>query len=206
MANLRSAQKAMTRGLLLEAALQLFRDKGYAATTVDDIATAAGTTRVTFYAYFTSKADVVRALMVECLNEVLRRTSTPEGGSTALDLVHAVADGRAEAIGSWLRQTSELWPLVRPIIRIGRDAAAAEPELRGLVGRWLEEAISDIAEGLELAGRFEPHQRHFRGVLAMAELDYVAQHWGDNDWRLDREQMLTELSASWARLLGEPTE
>ncbi|MGW3917408.1 hypothetical protein ACWEBX_38945, partial [Streptomyces sp. NPDC005070] len=64
-----------------------------------------------------------------------------------------------------------------------------------------EEAISDIEDGLTEAGRFAPHQRRFRGVLAMAELDYIAQHWGDADWKLTREQMLDELGASWVRLL-----
>jgi hypothetical protein len=46
---LRAAQKRMTRELLLAQALELFESKGYAATTVDDIAAAAGTTRQTFY-------------------------------------------------------------------------------------------------------------------------------------------------------------
>ncbi|GHF61610.1 hypothetical protein [Streptomyces thermodiastaticus] len=35
-----------------------------------------------------------------------------------------------------------------------------------------------------------------------AEQHYVAQYWGDTDWKLDREQMLEELSASWVRLLS----
>ncbi|MER5185523.1 TetR family transcriptional regulator [Streptomyces sp. NPDC002896] len=40
MANLRAAQKEMTRRLLPSTALELFESKGYAATTVDDIASA----------------------------------------------------------------------------------------------------------------------------------------------------------------------
>ncbi|MFB7333246.1 TetR/AcrR family transcriptional regulator [Streptomyces adustus] len=201
MANLRQAQKQMTRRLLLESGLELFTTKGYAATKVDDIATAAGTTRVTFYAYFPSRSDLMKALIDERLNEALQRVRSPEHGSTAQDLVATVAAGTPEAIGGWLRRTADSWPEIRPIIRVGRDAAAVDPELRDLVERWLEEAISDIEDGLTAAGRLEPHQRRFRGVLAMAELDYVAQHWGDADWKVTREQMLEELSASWVRLL-----
>lgn len=63
------------------------------------------------------------------------------------------------------------------------------------------EAISDIQDGLTTAGRLEPHQRHFRGVLAMAQLDFVAQNWDRADWKLTRDQMLDELSASWVQLL-----
>ncbi|MGW2340480.1 TetR/AcrR family transcriptional regulator [Streptomyces sp. NPDC001661] len=201
MANLRQAQKQMTRRLLLESGLELFTTKGYAATKVDEIATAAGTTRVTFYAYFPSRTDLMKALIDERLNEALQRVRSPEHGSTAQDLVATVADGTAEGIGAWLRRTADSWPEIRPIIRVGRDAAAVDPELRDLVDRWMEEAISDIEAGLTQAGRFAPHQRRFKGVLAMAELDYVAQHWGSADWKLSREQLLDELSASWVRLL-----
>ncbi|MEY9810241.1 TetR/AcrR family transcriptional regulator [Streptomyces albogriseolus] len=202
MANLREAQKQMTRRLLLESGLELFKTKGYAATTVDDIATAAGTTRVTFYAYFPSRSDLMRALIDEQLNETLQRVRSPEHGSTARDLVETVAEGTQEAIMAWLSRTVELWPAVRPIIRIGRDASVVDPDLPDLVERWLEEAIADIEDGLTAAGRLEPHQRHFRGVLAMAELDYVAQHWQGSDWKISREQMTEELAASWVRLLN----
>ncbi|MEB8338252.1 TetR/AcrR family transcriptional regulator [Streptomyces endophyticus] len=202
MANLRQAQKQMTRRLLLESGLELFTTKGYAATKVDEIATAAGTTRVTFYAYFPSRTDLMRALIDERLNEALQRVRSPEHGSTAQDLVATVAGGTAEGIAAWLRRTADSWPEIRPIIRVGRDAAAVDLELRDLVERWMEEAISDIEDGLTQAGRFAPHQRRFKGVLAMAELDYVAQHWESADWKLTREQLLDELSASWVRLLA----
>jgi AcrR family transcriptional regulator len=201
MANLREAQKQLTRRLLLDSGLEMFRTKGYASTTVDDIATAAGTTRVTFYAYFPSRSELMKALIDERLNEALQRVRSPEHGSTARDLVATVADGTAEAIGAWLRHTAESWPVIRPIIRIGRDAAAVDPELADLVERWVEEAVSDIEDGLTQAGRFEPYQRHFRGVLAMAQLDFVAQNWERAEWKLTREQMLQELSASWTGLL-----
>ena len=46
----------MTRDLLLKEGLGLFEAKGYGATTIDDIAAAAGTTRTTFYMHFPSKA------------------------------------------------------------------------------------------------------------------------------------------------------
>lgn len=203
MASLREAQKQMTRRLLLDSGLELFSRKGYAATTVDDIATAAGTTRVTFYAYFPSRSALMKALIDEQLNERLERIRSDQHGSTALDLVAAVSDGSRGALLSWLTQTAERWPAIRPIIQLGRDASAVDPELRDLVELWLDEAISDVEDGLTQAGRFDPHQRHFRGVLAMAQLDYVAQHWGDTDWKLTREQMLEELAGSWYRLLND---
>jgi len=95
-AGLRAAQKEMTRRLLLSTALELFEKKGFAATTVDDIAAAAGTTRVTFYAYFPSRSDLMRELIAE-LNQMLERISEPGHGSTANALVAAVRDGEGRA-------------------------------------------------------------------------------------------------------------
>ncbi|CUU56033.1 DNA-binding transcriptional regulator, AcrR family [Parafrankia irregularis] len=201
MAKLREAQKRLTRQLLLRAGLEQFQAKGYAATTVDDIANAAGTTRVTFYAYFPSRGALMKALIDEQLNEALARERSSEHGSTAHDLVATVAAGTREAIDAWVRRTVRSWPDIRPIIRIGRDAAVIEPALAHLVEKWMEEAISDVADGLTQADRFAPHQRHFKGVLAMAQLDYVAQNWGDADWKITREQMLDELVDSWVSLL-----
>src|SRR6478609_6866480 len=108
MANLRVLQKEQTRQRLLDTALELFESKGYSATTIDDIAVAAGTTRVTFYAHFASRRAIIAA----------------------------------------------------------STAAAVEPEIRDLVDEWSEEVVGDITDGLDLAERFEPATRHFRGVLA----------------------------------------
>lgn len=48
-----------TRGRLEEIAFTLFADEGYDATSVDDIARAAGISRRTFFRYFSSKTDLV---------------------------------------------------------------------------------------------------------------------------------------------------
>ena len=203
MATLRAAQKAMTRKLLLETALSLFVEQGYAATTVDQIANKAGTTRVTFYAHFASRSELMRTLIDEYLNAELARTTSGSHGSTAQELVDVVRGGSPERIGRWIAETSEHWPVVEPILRAAREAAVIDPDLSNLVDRWMEEAISDIAEGLELAGRFEPQTRHFRGALAMAQFDYVALHWPVPAWRIDKEQMLEILTSSWVALLCE---
>lgn len=205
MANLRAAQKQMTRRLLLDSALDLFQENGYAPTTIDEIASRAGTTRVTFYAYFPSKTELVRALIDDRLNEVLHRRSTHEGHSTAPALVEVVAAGTREQIGSWIRTTAENWPNVRPLIQVGRDAAAVDRALVAVVDTWMEDAIGDIERGLEEAGRFEPDTRHFRGVLAMGQFDYVAQHWADHAdrWAIEQDRMLDLLTDAWMSVLAE---
>lgn len=202
MAGLRAAQKEMTRRLLLSTALELFETKGYAATTVDEIAAAAGTTRVTFYAYFPSRGDLMKELIGE-LNEILQRISSPAHGSTANDLVAAVRDGSREAIGAWLVERSKQWDTIRPYTVAAFEAAAVDPEIRRLVDRWIEEVASDIEEGLDGADRFDPATRHMRGVLAFAQLDHVARSWAPGRERAELDRMIEVLTDSWWRLLSD---
>jgi|SRR5690606_2366645 len=202
MATLRAAQKEMTRKLLLDAGLDLFVAKGYTTTTIDDIASAAGTTRVTFYAYFPSKVDLMKALISERLNAALGRLPSAERGSTGRDLVAVVEDGSYERIRAWLADISQQWDTIRPYTTTAFEAAAVDPDIRALLDEWLNEAINDIEEGLDRADRFPPSTRHMRGVLAMTELDHVARNWKPGTWGVDRDDMLDVLAETWHGSIG----
>jgi AcrR family transcriptional regulator len=70
---LRELKKARTRQAVERAAMQLFSARGYAATTVEQIAAAAEISTATFYRYYRDKEDIVfgeddRALVQEVIS------------------------------------------------------------------------------------------------------------------------------------------
>jgi AcrR family transcriptional regulator len=75
--SLRERKKARTRASLREHALRLFREQGYQATTVEQIAAAAEVSPSTFFRYFPTKEDVVlRDDMDDRILEALARQPT----------------------------------------------------------------------------------------------------------------------------------
>src|SRR3954465_1205221 len=63
----REEKKAQTRERLLDAASTVFARKGFAATSIDEIAEVAGVTKGAVYSNFESKEDLVRTVLDERL-------------------------------------------------------------------------------------------------------------------------------------------
>lgn len=202
MANLREKQKQQTRQSLLDNALRLFQEQGYVATTIDDIATAVGTTRVTFYAHFPNKTELMRALFGE-LNRHLDRREDSEHGSTAGSLVDAAREGSFVAIRSWIGAQAAHWPDIRPYITVVEESAAVDPEMRELRDAWFGEVIDDITTGLADAGRFDAATRRYRGHLAMELLNSANLRWIRQPWPLESGPELDILAVAWTSLLGD---
>src|SRR5512141_3188468 len=76
-------EAAVTRATVLKAALAVFSRKGYAATTLDDVAVAAKVTRGAIYWHFKSKADLYNTLTSElsARGANLVQQAVAEGGS-----------------------------------------------------------------------------------------------------------------------------
>lgn len=68
-------KKTSVRLAILEAANELFMNKGYSATTLSDIASGSGVTMSNIYNYFRSKLDVLYALYEPWLDQRLDRLS-----------------------------------------------------------------------------------------------------------------------------------
>ena len=102
----REEKKARTRERLVDAAARVFARKGFAGTSLDEIADEAGVTKGAVYSNFDSKEDLVRAVLEERLEtplrsiawEVDRQGSMEEDAVRASEQLGAVLDQQRDAL------------------------------------------------------------------------------------------------------------
>jgi AcrR family transcriptional regulator len=83
-----------TRERILDAALTLFAERGYEATSMREIAEQLGITKAALYYHFDSKADIVRALLVDIEDQVGGLVQWAKAQPFTPDL-------RCEVLGRW---------------------------------------------------------------------------------------------------------
>ena len=173
----RAERKELTRELLLDAAIEVFAQRGYHGASLEDVAAAAGFTKGAVYSNFETKADLFMALLVR---ETARRNAA---------LAAAIASEPMEELpkvaGRWLERqagehrdwdvlTVEFWlaaardPQIADRLRAGRrdiidqlgrvvDARLAESGSQpGLDGREIVVLLDALGTGLLMNSILEP--------------------------------------------------
>jgi AcrR family transcriptional regulator len=102
--NWRERKQLELRTHIYEAALELFRTRGFGDTTVQEIASAAGIGKGTFFNYFSSKDHVLQAWYRKLTRTALEKISVSEfasGREAVLALMASLADGASADPGLW---------------------------------------------------------------------------------------------------------
>ena len=131
---------------ILDAALAVFAEKGYAATRMDDIAQRAGVTKGTIYLYFQSKDAVFRSLVQESIGATIEGVAAAAASfeGSAADLLRMVLRG----VGAFAR-TGDRVVLPKIIIaEAGNFPALAEFYRHEVIDRGLGVLASVIARGI----------------------------------------------------------
>jgi len=116
---------ARTRAALLEAAGTVFMAKGYASTSVGDIAAEAGVSLGAYYQYFRDRADILATLVGEGAQRMLEdasQTWQPVEGREGVRIV-------LEAFVTHYRATSKFQRVWEEVTHVDGDLAALRREL-----------------------------------------------------------------------------
>ncbi|MDA8297488.1 MAG: helix-turn-helix domain containing protein [Actinomycetota bacterium] len=174
---------------LAEAALELFAERGYDATTVAEIAERAGLTKSTFFRYFADKREVLFGGLT--LDQVL--AAGIAAAPSAATPLEAVANA-FEGLGS-----DVFTPDRRPFSRRRQAVIAANPELQereALKGLRISAAM---VEALEQRGVPVITARVAAQVASLSlTMAYARWSEGDEDFGDLARRSLTELRAASA--------
>jgi AcrR family transcriptional regulator len=171
--SLRERKKARTRASLREHALRLFREQGYQATTVEQIAAAAEVSPSTFFRYFPTKEDLV--LQDDIDDRVLRALARQPAGLAPLAAI------RAAMREAWNSFTPDEWEQIAQ----GAWLSMEVPEIRARSMNEFARTINVISAALALrTGRCadEMPVRVMAGAVVGAMMAiFLPEHLRDDD-------------------------
>jgi AcrR family transcriptional regulator len=163
----RERKKAQTRQRLQEQALRLFVERGYEATTVEQIAAAAGVSHMTFFRYFPTKEDAVLSDSYDpLLVAAIRNRPRTEHPVTRIHL--AIREG----LGA-------IYPEIREALLVRTRLSLRTPALRARL--WENQfATRDL-----LAGALEDGEPTFAirilASVCLATLTTALEEWVSSD-------------------------
>jgi AcrR family transcriptional regulator len=176
-------------GEIVEAALSLFVEKGFAATKMDEIARRAGVTKGTVYLYFPSKEDLFRAVVEEMVGpniEVGERLVAEHDGP--------VAELIARLIEAWWRLVGSSKMACLSKLMTGESAnfpELAQFYMDHVVVRARRIFETALARGIE-RGEFRPVPVTDAARLAIAPLVHASIYqrsllqYDREGWEMDR--------------------
>jgi AcrR family transcriptional regulator len=186
---LRDEQKRFTRERLIDSALEVFAAKGYAAATVEDITTAAGASRATFYLHFKSKADIVTDLLAKVL--------LPESDSIYEEL-HELPDPSWPEVRDFVESTLTYWDRHRAALDVLKQSFAIE---RDEVGEFwssaLEATSAVLAHYLSHLRQVDEKTARVRAIILIALLDGVDFYGHLPGVELDHDAVIDTLADFW---------
>jgi AcrR family transcriptional regulator len=176
-------RKDARHGEILDAALAVFAEKGFAAARMDDIAARAGVTKGTIYLYFENKEAVFKALVRESigaeLTQILENVRAHEGSSR--DLLRNILT----VFGHFMRSSDRV---VLPKILVAE--AGNFPELahfyrEEIIDKGLGAMSVVIARGIE-RGEFREVEPQYAARLCIAPI-LLAIMWRTTFAQFDSE-------------------
>ncbi|QDY10502.1 TetR family transcriptional regulator [Micromonospora sp. HM134] len=178
--SLRERTRRAVRTEIVDAAMSLFLSQGFEATTIEEIARAAGISRRSYFRYFASKDEAFAAALASIgrtIAETLSRRPADEPPWAALRrsfdplLEQAGADPNAEALGRLI--------LERPALQQGKDAV------------WQTEIATALLPRLAAGGADDGSLRaHALSAAAITCLHVAQAQWLTADEQRDLGALL----------------
>jgi len=193
---LRERKKQRTREQIIAAAMGLFAERGYQATTIADIATAADVAPRTFFAYFPSKEAVVFHTVDRDLDGLASALRDRLPDETAFDALRRWIDGMYD---NWTAEEDEA--VLRK--RLCREDEGLTNFQGGVMARIQELLLEAIARDLdEPQDSLRPRLVAAAAMAALHSLDNTLDEKPDQHVRETKTEALAVLDDAMLFLRG----
>ncbi|MBH5337714.1 TetR family transcriptional regulator [Streptomyces pactum] len=183
-----AAQRLTMRRKLAAAAMELFATKGYEATTVDEIAAAAGVARRTFFRHFRSKEE---AIFPDHDDTLVRAEAVLEAAPAHENPLDTVCRGIKEVMKMYAASPAasvERYRLTREVPALREAEIASVARYERLFTRYL---LGHFDEGAHQAGDDDPLLAEVAASAVVTAHNHVLRRWlraggqGDVEAQLD---------------------
>jgi AcrR family transcriptional regulator len=175
---LRAKQAAATRRSIVEAALLLFGEHGWSATTLPAIAKEAGVSVDTIHAVFGTKS----ALLMDVVHVAIVGDDDDVAMADRDDFALLGKGRRAERIRAGVRYTLAVYDRSVPILRALREAAASDAVARERFERYDHDRRELIAAGTALMLGSTPSEEQVDAVWALISPEVRTYLLEDRGW------------------------
>jgi AcrR family transcriptional regulator len=158
------------RQRILAAAEEVFAQRGYHGSSLDDVAKASGTSKALIYEHFDSKRTLHETLVTEHAGELFRRfAANAAEGATGQERLRTGVD----VFFGWVQERHEAW---RALFR-----DAADPELAPVIERLQAQAALAIVALMPAGGDdADPQAIEMYAQLTSGACQALANWWGDH--------------------------
>lgn len=171
---------------ILDKSTSLFAEKGYDATSMRDLATAAGVSKALLYHHFSSKEDIYARIAFSATRHLnaFVRTRIPENGSAAEKLrayMGAAAKFYADHRSAWVAASNAFW----------FDPDRHRMEHRLARRREFESMLREIIKEGVQSGEFNSVDPAMTGRLVLSGINWM-HRWHDPDKSLTPEDIVDQ--------------
>lgn len=143
-----AARRAGTRQQIIDAAVDLIADQGFTATSVDDIAAAAGVAKGSVYYNFGSKSDVFEAALAVGLERLTRTLAQARAGLVGKEALAALVAAVLEQIQA---HPNFAKLLAAEVFRVGREWQVTVGHIRAEVIEFYAAALREARPGEDVS-------------------------------------------------------
>jgi len=195
---LQQEQKDATRERLLRAAQEVFAERSYAGTPVEEIIQRAGASRTSFYRHFDGKWSLASALCAEVMPSVWLLWK---------ELASHPSPSEQRIVG-WLERRIALYQGHRSLFETLKEAVAIEPVGLAAINQTHDETIRVLAAGIPaFAAALESgpagEEINIRAHLLLMQLDEFNYVMAIRGWRVDRQLATRVMAQHFRRFVSE---